>query len=94
MACLSKLVLKSVEDPTDDNVELPIPRVGKICLRKVVEFLDHFQEEIMQEIQVPLGANSFDGVVQQQWYRDFVAVDEAMLFELVTAANYMEIRES
>jgi len=30
--------------------------------------------------------------IVQQWYASFVDVDQGMLFELVTAANFMDIK--
>lgn len=59
-----------------------------------MEFLVHHLEEPLAEINTPLEDNTFDGVVKQQFYRDFVkGVDQPMLFDLVTAANFMAIRE-
>jgi hypothetical protein len=48
----------------------------------------------LNEIKTPLEDNTFEGVVKQEWYRNFVLeVDNPMLFDLVTAANFMAIRE-
>ena len=78
------------EDPED----VEIVKVDSPCLEKVVEFLKHYDDEALKEIKTPLEDNTFDGVVTQQWYRDFVkGVDQPMLFDLVTAANFMAIRE-
>lgn len=32
------------------------------------------------------------GEVVQEWYSNFVAVDQEILFELILAANYMDIK--
>jgi len=53
----------------------------------------HYQQDPLEEIKTPLSDNTFNGVVKQPWYREFVAVDNPMLFDLVTAANFMAIRE-
>jgi hypothetical protein len=42
-------------------------------------------------ITTPLKSMKLDEIVQQ-WYADFVEVDQVMLFELVTAANFMDIK--
>ena len=82
------------EDDNDDPEDVEIVKVDTACLEKVVEFLKHHQEEPLTEIKTPLEENTFDGVVKQEWYRDFVkGVDQPMLFDLVTAANFMAIRE-
>ena len=79
---------KDPEKPFDVN----ILNVKSKCLEKVVEYLNHYLKEPMDEIKTPLEENTFEGCVKQQWYQDFVVgVDQAMLFDLVKAANYMVI---
>ena len=68
-------------------------KVESECLEKVVEFLKHYEHEPLKEIKTPLEDNTFEGVVKQEWYRNFVQVDDPMLFDLVTAANFMAIRK-
>lgn len=97
-ARLSQTVKDAQPCEEDDENESPedveIVKVDTACLEKVVEFLKHYNEEALDEIKTPLEDNTFDGVVKQQWYRDFVkGVDQPMLFDLVTAANFMAIRE-
>ena len=84
------------EDDDDDvsPEDVEIVKVDSPCLEKVVEFLKHYHEEPLNEIKTPLEENTFDGVVKQEWYRDFEkGVDQPMVFDLVTAANFMAIRE-
>ena len=45
----------------------------------------------MTNITTPLKSNIISEIVQE-WYADFVNVDQALLFELVTAANFMDIK--
>lgn len=45
----------------------------------------------MKQITTPLKSNKLEEIVQE-WYAGFVAVDQALLFELVTAANFMDIK--
>lgn len=46
----------------------------------------------MTNITTPLKSNRIEEIVQE-WYAEFVDVEQMMLFELVTAANFMDIKQ-
>lgn len=81
------------EDAEDDGNELefPLPNVKTQVLRKVIEFCEHHLEEPMTEIEKPLKSQNMADVVQK-WYADFVDLEQVLLFELILAANYMDIK--
>jgi S-phase kinase-associated protein 1 len=73
-------------------------------LAKVIEFAEHYKVEPMNEIAKvriffffsvifcqPLKSANMSEVVQE-WYATFVGVDQEVLFELILAANYMDIK--
>ena len=68
-------------------------RVAPNCLAKVVEFLNHHDHEPMKKIYTPLIDHTFEGVVKQQWYRDYVEVNDQLLSEMYAAADFMYISE-
>mmetsp|Transcript_25566 Transcript_25566/g.35995 ORF Transcript_25566/g.35995 Transcript_25566/m.35995 type:complete len:164 (+) Transcript_25566:202-693(+) len=88
-AQLSELVRDSV---ADDEREVQVLRVSTDCLKKVVEFLKYHVREPMVAIPTPLGASSFEEIVKPEWYKEFVNLERAMIFDLLTAANYMGIK--
>ncbi len=47
--------------------------------------------KIVAPITTPLKSNRIEEIVQE-WYANFVNVDQTLLFELVTAANFMDIK--
>ena len=55
-------------------------------LAKVIEFCRHYAEEPMSEIEKPLKSANMHEVVQE-WYANYVDVDQELLFELILAAN-------
>lgn len=79
------------EDNSDTVIEVPIPNVSSKVLEKVIEFCTHYQKEPMMAVSTPLKSSKIEDIVQP-WYVNFVTLDQAMLFELVTAANYMDIK--
>eukprot|EP00538_Stauroneis_constricta_P012343 CAMPEP_0119557402 /NCGR_PEP_ID=MMETSP1352-20130426/9076_1 /TAXON_ID=265584 /ORGANISM="Stauroneis constricta, Strain CCMP1120" /LENGTH=167 /DNA_ID=CAMNT_0007604505 /DNA_START=139 /DNA_END=642 /DNA_ORIENTATION=+ len=92
-AQLSVLVKDTLEE--SEKTEVEIMRVDSKCLEKVVEFLKHYAEEEMREIGTPLRGSTFIEIMDQKWYQEFVSDDSIsreMLFELLTAANYMGIK--
>jgi S-phase kinase-associated protein 1 len=95
VAKMSELV-KSMIDEDDDGdgdngQEIPLPNVKATVLKKVIEFCTHYNTEPMSEIEKPLKSSTMSQVVQR-WYADYVNVDQALLFELILAANYMDIK--
>jgi len=45
----------------------------------------------MTEIEKPLKSQDMAAVVQK-WYAEFVELEQVLLFELILAANYMDIK--
>jgi S-phase kinase-associated protein 1 len=80
-----------LEEGDEDTQEIPLPNVKASVLQKVIDFCTHYREDPMNEIQKPLKSSVMNEVVQQ-WYADFVSVEQPMLFELILAANYMDIK--
>jgi S-phase kinase-associated protein 1 len=102
VASMSELVKSMMEehdeeedDDDDDDekkmTEIPLPNVKAEVLKKVIEFCEHHLEEPMTEIEKPLKSQNMADVVQK-WYADFVDLEQVLLFELILAANYMDIK--
>lgn len=79
------------DNNNDESVEIPLPNVKSQVLQKVIQFCEHHLEEPMTEIEKPLKSQNMADVVQK-WYADFVDVEQVLLFELILAANYMDIK--
>jgi len=93
---LSKLVEESLgEDPESlgSDVEIPLPKVKGIVLEKVIEYCDHYtNKDPMKEIKTPLPkSNKIEDAVQS-WYCEYSDVDDVMKYEILAAANFMNIQ--
>lgn len=91
---MSTLVATTIDDDAEDEDEvreIPLPNVKDVVLKKVIEYCTHYKSEPMTPIQTPLKSSKIEDMVQP-WYADFVKVEQGLLFELVTASNFMDIK--
>jgi S-phase kinase-associated protein 1 len=72
-------------------IEIPIVNVKTAILKKVVEFCEHHVTEPMSDIEKPLKSDNMTEVVQS-FYANFINVDQETLFDLILAANFMDIK--
>jgi S-phase kinase-associated protein 1 len=80
------------EDEDENEQEIPLPNVKSAVLAKVVEFCNYrVTNGPMKEIEKPLKSASFVECVGER-DANFVAIEQEMLFELILAANYMDIK--
>ena len=86
----SNLVKGILEDYPDD-VEVPLKNIKINILKKIVEYLEHYENEDPKEIERPLPNQNFKECVPD-WDYNYTNVNLDMIFELVEAANYMDIK--
>ena len=93
VAKMSELVKNMIDEEQDEEEvqEIPLPNVKSPILSKVIEFLQHYKTETMTEIEKPLKSANMHEVVQE-WYANYVSVEQDILFELILAANYLDIK--
>jgi len=90
VAVKSNLVKTMVEDSGVDE-EIPLPNVKSTVLSKVIEYCRHHKDENPPEIEKPLKTSNMAEIVGA-WDCAFVEVEQEMLFELILAANYLDIK--
>mmetsp|Transcript_12485 Transcript_12485/g.15656 ORF Transcript_12485/g.15656 Transcript_12485/m.15656 type:complete len:203 (+) Transcript_12485:97-705(+) len=81
------------EDEDEDSREVYLSTVKSHVLAKVVAYCEHYiNVEPMTQIESkPFKTDKLEEMVQE-WYVNFVQVDKVLLFEMVVAANYLDIR--
>jgi S-phase kinase-associated protein 1 len=92
---MAKIVSISLdEDDSNEGKEFPCINVETPVLHKVVEYCTyHETQEKMNEIKSPLNGETVKEILKQDWYADFCdKLDRQMMFDLVAAANYMDIK--
>ncbi|GAU37925.1 hypothetical protein TSUD_269400 [Trifolium subterraneum] len=72
----SQMIKYMIEDCADDGI--PIPNVTGTILAKVIEYCKKHVEASDDDLK--------------KWDEDFVKVDQVTLYDLLLAANYLEIK--
>ncbi len=87
---MSKLIKCMVEDSGPDE-EIPLPNVKSAILIKVIEYCNHHKNSPVAEIEKPLKTIDMRQLVSE-WDAEFMMIEHDMLFELIKAANYLDIK--
>uniref|UniRef100_A0A1Y1L9L7 Skp1-related protein n=1 Tax=Photinus pyralis TaxID=7054 RepID=A0A1Y1L9L7_PHOPY len=91
----SILIKHMMEDIGYDTISqdnpIPIPNVNEAVLRKVIEWCEHHRNDPPQAQD-----DDSDGRRRttdiEEWDQKFMQVDQEMLFEIILAANYLDIK--
>ncbi|KAK4232059.1 Skp1 family, dimerization domain-containing protein [Podospora fimiseda] len=94
VACRSVLIKNLIDDLGDEavaNDAIPLMNVNSAVLNKVVEWCEHHRNDVAQS-----GDDENDNRKKttdiDEWDQKFMQVDQEMLFEIILAANYMDIK--
>ncbi|XXG86231.1 hypothetical protein AAC387_Pa11g1164 [Persea americana] len=85
VALQSQIIKHMIEDDCADN-GIPLPNISGKILAKVIEYCK-------KHVEMPKDAD--DRATEEElkaWDAEFVKVDQAMLFDLILAANYLNIK--
>ena len=72
--------------------DIPLPNVKSAILKKIIDYCKHAKDSPPTEIEKPLKSANMQDVVADKWYATFIEVEQEILFELILAANYMDIK--
>ncbi|KAG8714947.1 hypothetical protein FRC09_017078 [Ceratobasidium sp. 395] len=90
------LVMNDNPDLNPQDEVVPLPNVTSAVFQKVLEYCEHHRHE---PIPPDDGSSSNDDPRKRQvseigeWDREFIQVDQEMLFEIILAANYLNIKD-
>ncbi|KAK4115292.1 E3 ubiquitin ligase SCF complex, Skp subunit [Canariomyces notabilis] len=89
----SMLIKNLIEDLGDDvtSAPIPIPNVNDPVLRKVVEWCEHHRNDAVQSADDDNDSRKKTTDIDE-WDQKFMQVDQEMLFEIILAANYLDIK--
>lgn len=89
----SVLIKNMLDDLGDEQMsaEVPIPNVNDTVLKKVIEWCEHHKND-------PAAPQDDDSDSRKkttdidEWDQKFMQVDQEMLFEIILASNYLDIK--
>ncbi|KAJ9704456.1 hypothetical protein PVL29_002836 [Vitis rotundifolia] len=84
VAVESQTIKHMIEDGCADNA-IPLPNVTSKILAKVIEYCK-------KHVETPKAEEHAVNDELKAWDADFVKVDQATLFDLILAANYLDIK--
>lgn len=82
---LLKNMLEDLGD-TDDN-PIPLQNVSSKILQKVIEYAEHHQDDPPVTTD---DTSSSDNILE--WDKEFINVEQDILFDIIMAANYLDIK--
>jgi S-phase kinase-associated protein 1 len=87
----SVLIKNMLEDVGESDAPIPLPNVTSKVLRKVIEWCEHHRNDPQpaQDDQDDSRKRTTD---IDEWDQKFMDVDQEMLFEIILAANYLDIK--
>ncbi|XP_020586884.1 SKP1-like protein 1B [Phalaenopsis equestris] len=87
----SQTILHMIEDGCADS-GIPLPNVNSKILAKVIEYCKkHVDHAAKASSAVVVGDKSVEEELKN-WDSEFVKVDQATLFDIILAANYLNIK--
>lgn len=69
---------------------MPLPTIKGHVLEKVIEYLKQYRRKKPREIARPLAALPFNQLIDD-WDYKYISIEQRLIFELILAANYMDI---
>lgn len=91
VAFRSLLIKNMLEDIPGSDQSIPIPNVNEAVLRKVIEWCEHHKGD-----PPSTDADDTDSRKKttdiEEWDSKFMQVDQEMLFEIILASNYLDIK--
>ena len=90
-AAQRSVLVKGILEDYPDDAEVPLNNVKSNILKKIKEYLDHYENEEPKEIERPLPSNNFKECVNE-WDYNFIDMDLQLIFDIILGANYMDIK--
>lgn len=85
------LLIKGMIENLNQKKKIALPKLKKVILEKIIEYCKYIKDNPPPEFEKPLRSDNLSDLIQP-WYVEFLNIDQEMLFELILASNYLEIK--
>ncbi|KAJ2612816.1 E3 ubiquitin ligase complex SCF subunit scon-3 [Coemansia sp. RSA 1365] len=87
----SVLIKNLIDDLGETEEAIPLPNVTSKVLEKVIEYCEHHKHD------PPVIKDEYDDLPKRSddispWDEQYMKIDQEMLFEILLASNYMDIK--
>ena len=89
-AMRSQIVKESIIGNNQEEIEFNANNIKGDILKKVVEYLEHHENEEPKEIERPLPSLNFQECVDE-WDYNFIDININTILEIINASNYLNI---
>ncbi|KAJ3101681.1 hypothetical protein HDU97_001222 [Phlyctochytrium planicorne] len=91
IACQSILIKNMLEDVGEsEDQPIPLPNVSGPILSKVIEYATQHKDDPPPPPEEEMKPKSSEDI--DEWDREFMTVDQGTLFEIILAANYLDMK--
>jgi S-phase kinase-associated protein 1 len=93
VAKMSNLLKTMIQEDTDLEDAIPLPNVKTAVLQRVIDYCNYHKINESEEISKPLRSTNLIDCGVCEWDNTFITgMDQDLLFEVILAANYLDIK--
>jgi len=92
---LISVVVKTSLEQDADSTEVPVPSVESATLELIIEYMGHHAGVEPELVEKPLRSKKMRDVCKDPWdadYVDRISKNRQSLYDLILAANYMDVK--
>lgn len=86
---IKHMIADLMPDGLTEDFEIPTPNARGNVLAKVLEWCEHHRNSVFSEDD---DEDTRKSTPVEEWDRTFLKVDQEMLYEIISAANYLNIK--
>ena len=90
-AAIRSKLIKNMLEINPNSIEIPL-NIKINILKKIKDYLEHYENEDPKEIERPLPTADLKMCVDE-WDYYFIDLDLGTIFDIIIAGNYMDIKE-